>query len=170
MTIQLEYRHNFDVSAETYWRELCLSLEYQERLYCEALGCKRMDVIEHSGNYEEGMKRKLRFTKPIDAPAAVTKLFGSAVTVEEHSEFDARQKRWSFRIVPAVMGDRLDIRGAIELNPRDGGIEQHSTNSVTCRIFGLGTLIEHFVGKSTEQGSADKLSFTRRYIAEKGLR
>ena len=171
MTIELESRQTFDVSVETYWRELCLSLEYQERLYCEALGCNRMDVLEHSGDFETGMRRRLRFTKPIDAPAAVTKLFGSAVTIEEHSEYDAKQQRWSYRMVPSVMGDRIDIRGAVSLaNTSSASVEQLSQNSVSCRMFGLGSIVEHFVAKSTQEGNADKASFTRRYISEKGLR
>jgi hypothetical protein len=170
VTINLSYRHTFAVSRETYWRELCLNLSYQERLYREALGCPRMDVIEHVGDYESGMRRRLRFSKPIDAPAAITKIFGSTVTVEEHSEFDARAQRWSYRIVPALMADRIDIRGTVEISPQGEGIEQRSTNTLSCRMFGLGSIIEHFLGKSTEEGSRDKNSFTERYIAENNLR
>jgi hypothetical protein len=170
VTINLAYRHTFAVSPETYWRELCLSLDYQERLYREALGCPRMDVVEHVGDYEHGMHRKLRFTKAIDAPAAVTKIFGSAVTVEEHSEFDAKTQRWSYRIVPALMADRIDIRGTVEISPQGEGVEQRSTNTLSCRMFGLGTIIEHFLSKSTDEGSTDKNRFTERYIREKGLR
>lgn len=170
MTINLTYRHTFDVSPETYWRELCLNLEYQERLYREALGCPQMTVVEHVGDYETGMRRKLRFTKPIDAPAAVTKIFGSAVTVEEQSEFDPKAQRWSYRIVPALMADRIDIRGTVEIAPLPKGVEQRSTNTLSCRMFGLGSIIEHFLSKSTDEGSSDKNRFTERYIAEKGLR
>jgi hypothetical protein len=170
VTINLAHRHTFNVSPETYWRELCLSLEYQERLYREALGCPRMEVIEHVGDYEQGMRRRLRFTKPIDAPAAVTKMFGSAVTVEEHSEFDPKAQRWSYRIVPALMADRIDIQGAIEISPSANGVEQRSTNTLACRIFAIGSIVEHFLRKSTEEGGRDKNSFTERYIAEKGLR
>jgi Protein of unknown function (DUF2505) len=170
VTINLAYRHTFKVSPETYWRELCLSLDYQERLYREALGCPRMDVIEHVGDFETGMRRKLRFTKPIDAPAAITKIFGSAVTVEEHSEFDAKAQRWSYRIVPAMMADRIEIRGTVEIAPNAAGVEQRSTNTLGCRMFGLGAIIEHFLKKSTDEGSADKNRFTERYIVEKGLR
>lgn len=171
MTINLAYRHTFNVSPETYWRELCLSLEYQERLYREALGCPTMEVIEHVGNFETGMRRKLRFAKPIEAPAAITKIFGSTVAVEEHSEFDAKQQRWSYRIVPALMGDRIDILGTVEISPKgEGAVEQRSTNTLACRMFGLGGIIEHFLGKQTEEGSSDKNRFTERYIIEKGLR
>jgi hypothetical protein len=170
VSIQHESRQSFDVAPETYWRELCLSLEYQERLYCEALSCTRMEVLEHSGSYEEGMKRRLRFTKQIDAPAAITRMFGSAVTVEEHSEFDAKLGRWSYRMVPAIMADRIDIRGSLEIRARNGGVEQIGVTSVGCRIFGLGSIIEHFLMKSAEEGGADKNRFTLRYIQEKGLR
>jgi hypothetical protein len=170
VSIEHESREIFAVSPETYWRELCLSLEYQERLYREALKCTRMEVLEHTGGYEQGMRRKLRFTKPIDAPAAITKVYGSTVTVEEHSEFDAKAQRWTYRIVPSLMADRLDIGGSVEIKPRDGGIEQISLTRVGCRIFGIGSIVERFLMKSTEEGSADKNRFTRAYIEEKGLR
>jgi hypothetical protein len=170
VTINLAHRQTFNVSPETYWRELCLSLEYQERLYREALGCPRMEVIEHEGDYERGMRRKLRFTKHIDAPAAITKMFGSAVKMEEHSEFDAKAQRWSYLMIPALMADRIEIRGTIELSPHANGVEQRSTTTLGCRIFALGSIIEHFLSKATEEGSQDKNRFTERYIVEKGLR
>ncbi|MDB4991234.1 MAG: hypothetical protein JWN04_6412 [Myxococcaceae bacterium] len=170
MTQEIAHRQQFAVSIETYWRELCLNLDYQERLYCEALGCARMEIVELTGDYEKGMKRRLRFTKPIDAPAAITKLFGTHVTIEEHSEFDAREQCWSYRMVPSMMADRVDIRGRVHIVQGDGTIEQRSLNTVSCKMFGLGSIIEHFVAKSTEQGNADKAAFTRRYIEEKKLR
>lgn len=159
----------FDVSPETYWRELCLSLTYQEHVYREALHCTRMEVLEHTGGYEQGMKRRLRFTRALEAPAAVIKMFGSMVQIEEHSEFDAKAQRWSYRIVPAIMGDRIDIRGSVTLAPRQGGVDQHGITTVGVRIFGLGSIVEHFVLKATEEGSSDKNRVTRKYILDKGL-
>lgn len=169
MTIALTHRQQFDVSLETYWRELCLSLVYQERLFCEALGCSAMQVLENVGSYEQGVRRRLRFTKAIAAPAAVTKLFGSHVTIEEHSEFDAAERCWSYRMVPSILGDRIDIRGRVRAEASGSGVVQVSENTVTCRLFGLGSIIEPFVARSTEEGNADKAQFTRRYILERGL-
>lgn len=170
MTLQISHKQFFEVSLETYWKELCLDLGYQERLYREALGCSGMEVLEHRGDYEAGMKRRLRFTKPIDAPAAINKLFGSHVTIEEHSTFDPREQCWTYRMVPSMMGDRIDILGRVRAVPHGSGVEQRSDNTVTCRLFGLGGIIEHFVARSTEEGNADKATFTRRYIEEKKLR
>jgi hypothetical protein len=170
VTIELIHRQHFDVSAETYWKELCLSLVYQERLYREALGCERMQVLENSGSFEHGLKRRLRFSKAIDAPSAITRLFGSHVTIEEHSSFDAAAQCWTYRMVPSLMADRIDIRGRVRAEVNERGVEQISENSVTCRLFGLGAIIEPFVARSTEEGNADKASFTRRYIDENKLR
>lgn len=169
MTIELENRLHLPVSQDTFWQALCLSLEYQERLYREALGCLNMQVLENTGSFEQGIKRRLRFEKPIDAPAAITKIFGAAVKIEEHSEFDARAQCWRYRMVPAIMADRIDIRGTIRIEANGSGVEQVSHNSVTCRMFGLGAIIEPFVARSTEEGHRDKTEFTRRYIAEKQL-
>jgi hypothetical protein len=168
--IETDHRQRFPVCAETYWKELCLSLEYQERVYREALGCTKMYVVEHEGGYETGMRRRLRFDKPIDAPLAIRKLVGDTVAIEEISQFDAREKRWTYQMIPAVIGERIEIRGTVRLDETEAGVEQLSKNTVACRIFGLGSIIEHFVAKSSVEGNADKAAFTQRYIAEKSLR
>ena len=168
--IAISHRQHFAVSFDTYWRELCLSLAYQERLYAEALDCHTMKVLSHEGDFETGMKRKLRFSKPIDAPAAITKLFGSLVIIEEHSEFEPREQTWTYRMVPSLFADRIDIRGRVRAVPQGNGVEQQSENTVNCKMFGLGSIIEHFVARSTEEGNAAKAAFTRRYIDEKKLK
>ena len=61
MTLETHTRELFAVDADTYWHELCLSLAYQDRLYREALGCTRMEVLELKGDYETGQTRRLRF-------------------------------------------------------------------------------------------------------------
>jgi len=73
-------------------------------------------------------------------------------------------------MIPSVMADRLEIRGSIRLAPSEQGVGQLSHNLVTCRLFGIGGIVEHFVGKSTVEGNEDKRRFTERYIAERGLR
>jgi hypothetical protein len=170
VTMQTQHKQHFLVSEASYWRDICLSLDYQERLYCEGLGCSRMDVLENSGDMAVGMKRRLRFEKPIEAPAPVRKLFGDSVIIQEESEFDANTQRWSFNMIPPLFADRIEIRGVVSLEPVHDGIQQVSANTVSCRIFGVGGIIEHFVAKSAHEGNHQKAEFTRRYIREKGLR
>jgi hypothetical protein len=170
MIVQISYRKTFAVCAETYWRELWLNLAYQERLFCEALGFRSMEVLENSGDYERGLKRRLRLVKPVDGPAAVIKVLGSVMTLEEHSEFDPAAQRWSYRVIPGRMADRLEVHGSLQLQRRPGGVEQLSADTLTCRMFGLGGLMEPFMARSTERGHADRAAFTQRYIAERQLR
>jgi hypothetical protein len=170
VTIQTDFRQRFAVSSETYWRDLCLSLEYQERLYTEALGCTRMEVVQLDGSLESGQKRRLRFQKKVEAPLAVRKLVGDTVSLEEVSEWNAAEQRWSYRMIPAVIGDRVEIRGALHLDENQGGIEQISTCTVSCKIFGVGSVLEHFVAKSSHEANVNKAAFTRKYIADRGLR
>jgi hypothetical protein len=168
--MQTESREGFPVSSDAYWRELCLSLEYQERLYREALRCETMEVVKNEGDYATGVKRHLRFTQKSDAPAPVRKVFGETMTLEEISEFDPAQKRWTFRVIPAVMADRMDIRGDITLEGgAAGSVVQVARQTFSCKIFGIGGLVERFIAKSIEESQANKNRFTHAYIREKGL-
>jgi len=169
MTIETCARETFPVDAETYWQKLCLNLDYQERLYREALGCTRMEVLELKGSYETGQTRRLRFEKPLDAPGPIRKLFGETVTLEEISSFDPKLGQWTFRMLPPLLGDKLDMRGVVSLEKAARGVEHVATHNVTCNVFGIGGLLERFIASQAVEGSADKARFTRRYIAEKGL-
>jgi hypothetical protein len=169
MTVRISHRQTFDVCAETYWRELCLNLAYQERLYCEALGFQSMQILECAGGYERGMKRRLRLIKSLEAPAPVLVLFGRVVVMEEYSEFDPIAQRWSYRMVPEGWTDRIEVRGSVRLAECASGVEHVGEISLTCRLFGLGGAIEPFMARSTEQGHADRVAFTQRYIVENRL-
>ncbi|MET0342901.1 MAG: DUF2505 family protein [Polyangiales bacterium] len=170
MTIELTNRQRFEISGETYWKDLCLNLAYQEALYREALKCDRMEVLENSGSFDTGLVRRLRFIIPIQAPAAIHKVVGSEVHIEQHSEFDAQKRTWTYRIVPSMLKDRIDIRGVMHVEQREGAIEQVTLNTIGCRMFGLGGIIEPFVARSTEDGHKDAAAFTRRWIAQHQLK
>lgn len=167
MTQELSLKQQYDVSVDTYWEELCFDLEYTRRLYAEALGCTEMTVLKNEGTRSTGIKRHLRFIKPMDMPAPIARIFGGHVTMEELGEFDPREQRWSYRMVPSIMGDRIDIRGRVQIFPHGSGTEQRSVNTVTCRMFGLGAIVEPFVMREAAKGHADRHRFTQRYIAEK---
>lgn len=170
MTQELPLQQHYDVSVDTYWEELCFSLEYTRRLYAEALGCVEMTVLRNEGDRRTGIKRHLRFVKPMDMPGPIMKIFGGKVTMDEIGEFDAREQRWSYRMVPSILGDRIEIGGRVQAFASAGGVEQRSVNTVNCRLFGLGGVVEPFVMREAAKGHADRFAFTLRYIAEHSLR
>ncbi|MET0286963.1 MAG: DUF2505 family protein [Polyangiales bacterium] len=170
MTQELPLQQRYEVSVDTYWDELCFNLEYTRRLYAEALNCVDMVVLKNEGDRKTGIRRHLRFTKPMDMPGPVMKIFGGKVTMDELGEWDAREQRWSYRMVPSILGDRIDIRGRVQVIAQGDQCEQRSVNTATCRMFGLGAVVEPFVIREAARGHNDRYQFTLRYIKEKGLR
>ncbi len=170
MTQELPLQQHFDVSVDTYWDELTFNLDYTRRLFAEALDCFDMVVLKNEGDRATGIKRHLRFTKPMEMPGPVMKIFGGKVTMDELAEFDPRQQTWSYRMVPSIMGDRVDIRGRVQVFPKGSGVEQRSVNTVSCRMFGLGGVVEPFVMREAAKGHRDRYEFTLRYITEHALR
>ncbi len=170
MTVQISNRQPFDISPQTYWRDIWLSLPFLQRLYCEVLGFKAVELLEQQGDLESGLKRRLRMYKPVQGPAAVQKVFGSVMTMDEESEFQPKAQRWTYRMVPSRLADRMDVHGSITLAMRDGGIEQISEDSLSFKMLGVSAVIEPFMARETKQGHVDRTSFTQRYITEHKLR
>jgi hypothetical protein len=166
--MQTERRERFSISAARYWQDVCLNLNFQERLYREGLGCEAIEVIKNDGSYDAGLRRHVRFVKASNAPAGLRKVFGDKVTVEEIGEFDPRQQRWTFRVIPGVMADKLTIRGSITLEDGgNGSVVEVLQQTFSCSVFGIGGLVERFVAKSLEEGERDRARFTQTYIREK---
>jgi hypothetical protein len=72
-------------------------------------------------------------------------------------------------MVPVGLPFGIEVRGSLRLAICPSGVEQVSETSLTCRLFGLGSAIEPFMARSTQQGHADRVAFTQRYIVENRL-
>jgi hypothetical protein len=170
MTVRVSNKTPLPVSAATYWRDIWLSFPFLQRLYTEVLGFSAVELVEQEGDHERGMKRRMRMHKPIQAPAAVQKILGATMVMEEHSEFDAAKQRWTYRVVPERLADRLDVSGSVTLGQHADGIEELFEDQLVFHMFGVGSIMEPFMARETKQGHTDRLAFIRRYIEEKQLR
>lgn len=166
---QNTHRARYPVSVETFWKDLCLNLDYQQELFMECLGCESMEVVKNAGDLDSGVERSLRFRKPIDAPSAVRKMFGNAVTMEEHGTFDPKTQSFSFTYRPPMLADRLHITGRTRVEPAGDGVEVITDTQFRCDLFGLGSILERFACSAGLDGQLDKERFTQRYIAKMGL-
>ena len=164
-----QYRALYSVSPSTFWSELCLSLDYQRELYMACLGCESMEVVRNDGDAATGVHRALRFRKPIDAPLAVRKMFGDAVTMEEEGTFDPSAQSFTFTYRPPMLADRLFITGRMQVTPHNGGVEVVTNTEFRCDLFGLGGILELFALNAAKESMQDKQRFTERYIVDKGL-
>jgi hypothetical protein len=169
--MQTERREQFPIPADRYWQDLCLNLDFQERLFREGLGCETIEVVRNEGSYGVGLHRHLRFVKASNAPAALRKVLGEKVTVEEIGEFDPHHQRWSFRILPGVMADKLAIEGTITLEDGgNGSVVEVVQQTFVCSLFGIGGLVERFIAKSLEEGERARARYAQTYIREKTQR
>jgi hypothetical protein len=170
MSARISNRQVFAVSAETYWRNLWLNPSFLHRLYTEQLGCRKIEVLEQSGDLASGMQRVLRLHKLVQAPAAVQKVLGSVMLLEEHSEFDAAAQRWSYRMIPERLADRMRVRGRFSIVPSPHGVEETTEDELEFQMFGVGSLVEAFMVRESKQSHALRIAFMQRYITENELR
>jgi hypothetical protein len=165
-------RDTFDLSADTFWERVFFDREYQLRMYREALGCSYVEILEASGEGEASgpRTRRLVFQQPVNAPAAVQKLFGNAMRMEERGHFDPVRQRWHFQMIPDQMPDRLKIAGETWLEPAGPGqIQRVCEMDFSVSVFGVGGLIERFMVSATAESYEKQARFIRAFIREKAL-
>jgi hypothetical protein len=165
--MQSTIRDTFDIGADAFWRDVFFRRAFVERMYKEALACESIEILAEQGDVATGLTRRLRFTQKIDAPGPVRKLFGETTTMEEDGKFDAPSGRFSYRMVPDKMADKITISGTTWLEPAgDHKVVRVSELDFGVRIFGVGTLVEKFMAKQTVESMERQARFTRAYIAE----
>lgn len=169
MTAQATNKQLFPVSAETYWGKLWLNLLFLERLYTEVLGCRKIELLQQTGDAASGMKRVLRLHKLVQAPAAVQKVLGEVMLLEEHSEFDAASQSWRYRMIPERLADRMQVSGRFSLSASSQGVEETTEDELGFKMFGVGSLVEGFMVRESKQSHAVRIAFMQRYIADNGL-
>jgi hypothetical protein len=166
---KITVRDAFDVDADWYWRELFFSRPFMERMYKEALGARSVEFLSEDGDLAKGVARRLRFTIPSDAPGPVKKLFGESNVMEEDGRYDPATQRWSFRMKPDSMADKVEISGETRIEVKGPGrVERVCELNVAVKIFAIGGLVEQYIASSTEASWAKQTAFTRRYLSQLG--
>jgi hypothetical protein len=162
---------SFNISADTFWREVFFSRDFLERMYKEALDCESVQFLEESGDTAKERTRRLAFRQRIDAPGPIRKLFGDTTTMEERGRFDPNTKRWRFEMIPDRMADKIRITGETWLEPAgEGKVERVCALDYSVSIFGIGALVEKFMASATAESYAKQTKFTQEFIKQKGLK
>ena len=170
MATHFTVRHTFDVDVDTFWKDIFFNSDFNRRLYLEHLGFKTYDVIEEKQQSDGTVERKVRQTPKTDAPAVVKKLVGDEVSYLEAGRFDPAKKRWAYTITPSKLSDKIEIGGEFWAEPKgDGKIERICTVDLEVKIFGVGKAVEGFIEKQTKDSYDKAATFTRAFIAERGL-
>jgi hypothetical protein len=163
-------RHVFDTDQDTYWERVFFDPEYNRRLYLEALGFKSFELLEMQGGPGELRTRKIRIEPKSDAPPVVQKLVGGSLTYIEEGRWDPSSRIWTYKIATSKLADKLHIGGTFWVEPRgDKKIERFCEVQLEVRIFGVGSIVEGFIEKTTRENYEEAARFTSAYIRERGL-
>lgn len=166
--MRFEMKHTFKCDEETFWSKVFFDEEYNRRLFREALEFVVYEPLELKDEGGGSKFRRVKTQPKAALPGPLQKLLGDPVSVEE-GRFDGATKRWSFRLIPHKLADKISIRGEQKMTPVAGGIERLSSFDINVDIFGVGGLLEGFVEKQLRENYDKGAVFTNRFLQEKGL-
>jgi len=161
--------HEFACDPQTFWDKLFFNAEYNQALYKTELQFPQYEVLEEK---DEGSSivRRVRVTPKQEAPAAIQKLVGGAFSYVEEGRFDKAAKRYTFKVVPGTLAEKIRSEGELRAEPVGPKRMRRVVDmTIEVKIFGVGGMVEGFVSKSTQDVYARAAAFTNRWIADKGL-
>jgi hypothetical protein len=163
-------KHTLDIGADAFWKKLFFDAEYNRRLFLEALKFQEWQVLEEKDLGGGAIQRKVRQTPQVAVPSILKKVVGDSFYYTEEGRFDPERKRWSYRIVPSKLADKILTSGEFWVEPLgDKKVQRFCTVDLEIKIFGVGGAAESFVEKQTREIYDQAAAFTNRYIQEKGL-
>lgn len=166
--MEFTVRDRYACSAERFWSEVFFEEDYNRPLYLEALQFQAFDVLTLSAEPNGDRTRRVKVMPRLDAPAPVRKVIGDALTYIEEGRYDAAQGRWSTRIVPSVMPDKISIRSDMWMDPvGDHECDRVAHFQVNVRVFGLGKIFERFVEKTLRESYAEAARFTNTWLMKR---
>ncbi|MGZ3418177.1 MAG: DUF2505 family protein [Polyangiales bacterium] len=165
--MDLEIRHVMECDIDTYWR-CVFDDEYNRRLYADALKFREMKVLQQDPPGDQ-RSRKLQLNPPAaDLPAPIAKVIGD-LSWREEGTFDAKSKRYRFKIIPASMPDKTTITGEVYCESKgEKRCERVLKMNVEVKIFMVGGLVEKRIADDTRKSYETAARFTNEYVKEKG--
>lgn len=179
--MKLELRYDIQGSAARFW-EVFFDPEVTRRLHLEALGSTSVEIQEQTGDLTNGLQRTMRYGQRPDAPGPVKRLFGAEVVTTESGTFDPETGVWSFTLTPAILGEKTDIRGSIEIQETEGTKSPEPVHDAApatpplrvpgatrweeifrleakVKIFGAGPVVERFIEKQARDTQSRAAAF-----------
>jgi hypothetical protein len=152
----IRIQHIYPCDEETFWRAVFFDADFNRRLFIEHLKFKEWTLVK-SDETDDTIKREVRVhPTTAELPAPLAKLVGNNLSFREEGVFDKKKKRHRYKVIPAMMPDKLAIDGEIWCEARgEGKVERFVEMNVKASVFGLGGMIERRILDDTKQ-SYDK--------------
>ena len=162
--------HTFNCSADTYWDKIFFDDEYNRRLFMEALSFESFEVVSVEDT-STGKKRVIDASPKMgDLPGPLKKVIGDGIGYRETGEWNKDAGTFTTKVVTNKLSDKIKIEGVLKMEDAgDGKSKRVFTCTVTCKMFGVGGMIEKRVIADMEDSYGKAAVFTNEFIKEKDL-
>ena len=119
----------------------------------------------------ERIVRHVRVQPQREIPAPVAKLLGGKrLAYTEELEYEVGRYHGIWRIVPAVLADKIAIGGTIDFEVAAGGVKRVLAGVIDVTLFGLGGLVEKVVVSNVVKSYDDAAAFTAQWLTARALK
>jgi hypothetical protein len=163
-------QHTLNCTDEVFWEKIFLDKGFNERLYKEVLRFPAYAEIKRDETEAE-VRRLIEVTPDVgELPGPIRKVAGDNMSYAEEGVFNKKTRRYTMNVKPNALADKLAIKGEMWTEPAgEGKIRRIFKADVTCKIFGIGGMIEKRIVGDLEKSYDKAAVFTNQYIAEKSL-
>jgi len=162
----LEIRHQLDCTVDTYWK-CVFDEEYNRRLYLDILKFREFKLLAQDPPSDQRSRNLYLNPAAMELPGPIAKVIGD-VSWREEGTYDAKTKRYRFKIVPASMPDKTHINGEVFCEERGGKLERVAKMSIEVKVFMVGGMVEKKIMEDTKKSYEAAAKFTGEYVKEKG--
>ncbi len=157
--------HEINCSADHFWK-LFFDPEFNTRLYREALGFPKYEVLKHEES-DTQITHKVMGQPKMNMPGPVAKLLGSNFVYTEEGTFDRATKIWRWKMTPSALADKMRNEGSLRIEPiGDQKVRRIADIIIEAKIFGIGGMIESSAEKQLREGWEDSAKFMNKYLAQ----
>lgn len=159
-------QHVYECDEDRFWSEIIFGTDFNRELFIDHLQFKQWEVASFEESDTE-IRREVH-VQPVtgELPAMLKKVVGDNLGYTEHGVFDKKTKRYTIRIVPNRLGDKLHINAVITVASRgEGRCERTLDLDVQAKIFGVGAMVEKRIIADTRDSYDKSYSFSKSYLA-----
>lgn len=162
-------RHAYAMSSDDFWSRMFFDDAFNAELYEKALNFEKYEIVERIEPGDGQLIRSARIVPRLEIPAPIRRLLGGRVWYFERGRFDPESQSWETLLEVPALGDKLDVRTRMHLQPRVGGGSDRVLDvRISTRIFGIGKLVEGFLERAMRDSYRKAADFTNAWWAEHG--
>lgn len=157
--------HDINCNEETFWKTF-FDKEFNEKLYVGELGFSKFNIAEFKETDTQTL-RKVEAVPKLEMPGPVAKLIGPGLSYREEGSMDKSTKRWSWKIIPNQLADKLTNTGTLRIEKvGDTKVRRVAELVVEAKVFGLGGMIESSIEKQLRDGWDRSAVFMNKWLAK----